>query len=294
MEIRQLRYFISVANHLSFTRAAQECFVVQTTMTHQIAALEKELGVRLFERTKRKVLLTPEGEAFLPEARAIVHHTDESLEIMRTMKGNYKGSLRIGYWGNLYREDLPKILHAYRERNPKIRVSLVQENVDDLLTKLQERKLDVALLCFFPMFDELDWMETQVLFEDRLFALLPSDHPLSKHETLSCEMIRDEPMVTFPGIGAADLCSRLGKSSSISMIEEHHKSITMLVEAGYGISLCAERGLVTDIGTLCAVPLDDSVEPIQGALCWHHEQNAEHILDFIDDVRAWYSVLNEK
>ena len=293
MEIRQLRYFISVANHLNFTRAARECFVVQTTMTHQIAALEKELGVRLFERTKRKVLLTPEGEAFLPEAKAIVHRMDDSLEIMRTMKGNYKGSLRIGYWGNLYREDLPMILRAYRKKNPLIRVSLVQENVDDLLTRLEERKLDAALLCYFSMFEDLEWLESQILFEDRLFALLPRDHPLSDYRTLSRDMIREEPMITFPGVGATDLCRRLGKSGSISMIEEHHKSITMLVEAGYGISLCAERGLVTDSDFLCTVPMDDSVGPVQGALCWHREQTADHVLNFVEDVRDWFAAQRE-
>ena len=272
MEIRQLRYFISVANHLNFTRAARECFVVQTTMTHQIAALEKELGVRLFERTKRKVLLTPEGEAFLPEAKAIVHRMDDSLEIMRTMKGNYKGSLRIGYWGNLYREDLPMILRAYRKKNPLIRVSLVQENVDDLLTRLEERKLDAALLCYFSMFEDLEWLD---------------------YRTLSRDMIREEPMITFPGVGATDLCRRLGKSGSISMIEEHHKSITMLVEAGYGISLCAERGLVTDSDFLCTVPMDDSVGPVQGALCWHREQTADHVLNFVEDVRDWFAAQRE-
>lgn len=287
MDIRQLRYFVSVAKHLSFTRAAQECFVVQTTMTHQIAALEKELGVRLFERTKRKVLLTPEGEAFLPEAKTIIHHMDESIEIINTMKGDYKGSLRIGYWGNLYRDELPKILRSYRKKNPKIRVSLTQENVDGLLNGLQDKKLDAILLCYFPVFDEMGWMATQTLFEDRLFALLPPEHPLANCDILSREQIQEEPMVTFPGIGATDLCSRIG-SSSISVIAEHHKSIMMLVEAGYGISLCAERGLCTDAGTIRAIPLDDSIEPIQGALCWSRDQNAGHVLSFIDDVKKWY------
>ena len=209
------------------------------------------------------------------------------------MKGNYKGSLRIGYWGNLYRGDLPGILRAYRKKNPYICVSLTQENVDELLTKLEERKLDVILLCYFPMFDELSWLNMQNLFEDRLYALLPCDHPLAGCETLSCDMIRDEPMITFPGIGAIDLCSRLEKSSSISIIAEHHKSIAMLVEAGYGISLCAERGLVTDSDYLCAVPMDQSVDPVQGALCWHREQSAEHVLSFVEDVISWYAARNE-
>ena len=83
MDLKQLNYFISAAKHENFTRAAQECFIVQTAMTHQIAALEKELGVSLFERNSRRVKLTPAGEVFLGQAQRIVQAAEDAAALVR-------------------------------------------------------------------------------------------------------------------------------------------------------------------------------------------------------------------
>ncbi len=289
MEIRQLKYFISVAKHLSFTRAAQECFVVQTTMTHQIAALENELGVRLFERSNRSVRLTAEGEAFLPQAREIVRHCDDSLEIIRNMKGNYRGFIRIGYWGNLVRGDLPEILRSFRRENPTVRVGLSQCNVDQLLDMLEKGKLDVGFCCYFDLFPELKWLGYRELFSDRLYALLPKDHPLAGRDVLSNADIKDEPMVTFPGIGSVDLCNRIEKTSSISIVAEHHKSIAMLVEAGYGISLCAGQGLCSDVDNLALVPMDESVEQIRVVAVWNKNRVDDILKNFLTETERYFS-----
>lgn len=288
MVIRQLKYFISVAHHLNFTRAAEACFVVQTTMTHQIAALERELGVRLFERTKRSVALTAEGEVFLPRAEEIVKHTEYSLSLLNNMKGSITDFLHIGYWGNIIRKDLPEILSDFREENPHVSVSLTQGTVDNLLNDLRSGKLDMVFCCYFDVMEDMDWLCFEPLFDDRLYAVLPEGHPLSGKEVLSSEMIKDEPMITFPGIGAEDLCSRIGKTSSISVVEEHHKSIMMLVEAGYGITLCCERGLFGDKGRLCAIPMDESVPTVKIVACWNRERETRAASAMIEKTMRFF------
>lgn len=86
MDIKQLTYFISAARHENFTRAAQECFIVQTAMTHQMAALERELGVQLFARSNRRVKLTPAGEVFLGQARRIVQSAEDASLLARPQR----------------------------------------------------------------------------------------------------------------------------------------------------------------------------------------------------------------
>lgn len=108
MELRQLKYFISAAKHLNFTKAAAECYIVQTSMTHQIAALEDELGVKLFERKSRNMELTEAGKIFLKEAQSLLAGAERAAELVRTTAEGYESILRLGVCGKYWPESSPK------------------------------------------------------------------------------------------------------------------------------------------------------------------------------------------
>ena len=114
MEIRQLEYFVAVAEMGGFTRAAEVCHVVQTTVSHAVATLERELGVRLFDRTGRTVELTPEGRIFLDDARAIVERTQRAERNLRSYQELGKSTVRIGYYGAGRAEDFPETIRRFR------------------------------------------------------------------------------------------------------------------------------------------------------------------------------------
>lgn len=249
MEIRQLEYFLSVARHLSFTKAAEECFVVQTTITHQISALERELGVKLFERTKRSVVITEYGKALLEQAKTIVNTASESVTKITCFKNNFQHSLNIGYWGNVFSGYMPKVLRKFRERYPNTQVVLHQENVVQLLDMLEKGAIDIIISCHFDAWSEISWLSEKILFEDDLYFVFGKGHPLAGQAAVSVSQLTRDPILTFGGVNVEDLksrCQQAGCSANIVLELEDHQSIMYLIEAGYGVTLCAYHCIPRD------------------------------------------------
>ncbi|CAI7660427.1 unnamed protein product [Penicillium discolor] len=146
VELQQLRYVVAVADTGSFTRAAERCHVTQSALSHQVAALERELGVRLFARTSRSVRATESGEAFLRSARLAVRAADQAREDAAAAAGEVVGTLRLGIIPTVTAVDVPALLVAYRTAHPAARVELREGNSDGLMTAIRQGDLDVAFL----------------------------------------------------------------------------------------------------------------------------------------------------
>ena len=116
MNTEQLRYFLSVARHRNFTEAAREFYITQPAITHQISALERELGARLFLRTTRSVSLTRAGELFLEDAKAMLDQETRALDRLRQMEASEQMELTIGYLNSATRHFLPRLVSDYRSR----------------------------------------------------------------------------------------------------------------------------------------------------------------------------------
>lgn len=148
INIRQLYYFISVAEHLNFTKAAEENHIAQTAMSQNIIALEKQLDVRLFERTKRKVILTNAGKQFYTSIKPILEELEHSITLTQRAEKGLEGSLRIGFQGIHEKEVLPKAIRIFQSRYPEIDITLVQDSLQHLEKQLKEQRLD--LIFHFP------------------------------------------------------------------------------------------------------------------------------------------------
>ena len=287
MELRQLKYFLSAARYLSFTTAARECYIVQSAMSQQIAALEKELGVTLFERGGRKLILTAEGQVFRREAERILRQVQESASLVQTIASGYARTLRLGCHGNLLYRELASGLRRLHQEKPDLRVLVVQDISAHLLEALRERDLDCAIGILSPEMKLLaGWLDWQVIRQDRARLMVASNHPLAGRKTVTREEISREAMILLNGSDKRDHLLRWAESGhpiQVYCYAEQSGSVESMVAAGFGVSLCVESACRPREGVSYVDIQEVRTEPV--ALFWNRgereKQLAQELLSFL-------------
>jgi len=285
MELRQLRYFLAAASYLNFTKAAEACNIVQSAMSQQITALEKELNVQLFERTNRGLRLTTAGEIMANEARRLLDQVEITREIIDQAKNHYESVLRIGCHGNLLRQRLPQALRAFRRAYPATRVVITSGLHQTLLSELREGRIDCMISLIRSDSGGLQ-LQTQVICEDALYAMLPDGHRLSGHETVTMQEISGDLMILFTGDGNKRMVERMienGIPAKVYAYSSSQNCIEAMVAAGYGISVCVESAIRAHSGI--AYRKVQEVERRAVCLSWLKENPEE------EAIRALASVL---
>lgn len=173
--LRQLQYAVAVADTLSFRKAAERCHVSQPSLSAQLAQLEEALGVRLFERDRRHVLLTAPGRELVERARRVIVDADDLVEVARRAGDPLAGTLRIGVIPTVSPYLLPSITPAFRKQYPRLTVLWVEDKTDVLVRKLDEGALDAALLALEA---DIGDVEREVVARDPFVLVTPSHHPL--------------------------------------------------------------------------------------------------------------------
>src|SRR5438067_839146 len=181
MELRHLRYFIAVAEEMHFGRAAQRLHIVQPALSKQISALERELGFRLFSRTKRSVAFTPAGEAFYHEARDILARVERANELTRLTAAGALGTLDIGFASPVIWSVLQPILRRQREAFPGVRLHLHELHSAPQMRMLREGKLNAGFLRAGGP-DEL--LEFKPVCREAIVVALPEQHRLAQEERI--------------------------------------------------------------------------------------------------------------
>ncbi len=244
MEIRQLKYFIQAAEYLNFTRAAKECGIVQTAMTQQIANLENEIGIRLFDRNRRGLALTEAGEGFLREARTIVSRADRAVEAARSYAQGRTGLLRIGYHGEMFKRDLGLLLREYRGREPQVQVIPSQLSQARMLEGLDAGEIDLGISLYSPHYAMVPGLCNRILETDRLMLAVAKDHPLAGRGSVSMEELKEYPVVGFREKSNEErfivLAQAGGSLKSYGYVEDH-TSAELLVESGYAAAIWVSR-----------------------------------------------------
>ncbi|ADI08205.1 LysR family transcriptional regulator [Streptomyces bingchenggensis BCW-1] len=197
MELQQMRYVIAVAETNSFTRAAERCLVVQSALSHQISRLEKELGARLFERTSRRVRLTPAGAAFLPAARQCLDAAERAAAEVAAAVGEVRGRLAVGLIPTVTAVDIPGALRDFRQRYPQVRIGLRVGASEDLVEQVKQGALDVAFLGL-PITSRPQGVAAHELARDRLVAVVAPDHPLADEPEVDLRRLSAEVFVDLP------------------------------------------------------------------------------------------------
>lgn len=241
MELRQLRHFIALAEEGHFGRAAERVFVVQQALSGSIRKLEDDLGVRLFERTTRRVTLTPAGAEFLVGARATLATLEQTLERTKRAARGEVGRLAVGFVSGLAFGGLPEVVRTFRGRFPDVAVELLELTAAEQEEALRERRIDVGFV-LLPVRDPA--LAREALWRDELIVALPSGHPLAARELVSMNDLRDEAFVFFPRhVRAAyfdqvmQLATNAGFQPRIVQEAIEIPTLLSLVAAGIGVFL---------------------------------------------------------
>ena len=194
MELRQLRYFVAVAEHLSFSRAARHLHLAQQSLSQQIGALERNLGVRLFDRDTRGTRLTDPGRVLLGEARAVLARTDAAVALVRRADRGEIGRLSLAFLASTANYMLPPVVRAVRERFPDLRLTTHDVEIGDLVAGLRDGRFDAA----FTRPPLVPDVATRVLVTEPVCAVLPAGHRLAARAELTLADLATEDWVLTP------------------------------------------------------------------------------------------------
>ncbi|MET7636682.1 LysR family transcriptional regulator [Streptomyces sp. NPDC005246] len=193
-DLRQLRYFVAVAEESSYTRAAERLMISQQSLSQQISLLERMLGVKLFDRGTRGTSLTPVGALFLPEARAVLDRADEAIDVVARAARGEIGTLRLAFLATTTNHLLPPVVQAVRQRLPSLTLSTEETTIAPLVDGLLKGRYDVA----FTRPPLVDGLKTRTLVVEPVCAVLPVDHPLAGRTELALGELADERWVLTP------------------------------------------------------------------------------------------------
>ncbi len=241
MELRHLRYFVTVGEELHFGRAASKLSIVQPSLSQQIQQLEQELGFPLLYRTKRSVELTDAGKVFLVEAKHVLAQVQEA---KRTAQRAYRGEvgrLVVGYISSSTYDLLPTMLRVYRERYPDVEVALRELTTQEQLRALEREYIQVGLLRL-PI--SAPMLNVEVVRREPIVCVLPEEHPLATQQRIAVSSLADEPFVLQSSLRGAgyyiqlmNLCLASGFSPNVIQEVTEMHTIVSLVAAGMGVSL---------------------------------------------------------
>jgi DNA-binding transcriptional LysR family regulator len=247
MELRQLRYFVAVAEELHFTRAAERLRVAQPPLSRQIRQLEEKLKVRLFLRTKRKVELTQAGALFFSEAVKILKQADLAVLVAQRAERGEIGLLHIATTSALpFMGLLPNVLHAYRQLFPRVQLVLRELNTKQQLDALYEGGLDVGFLRR-PIRTLPSRISVQTVHTEAMCVALREDHALASARKVDLARLATESFIMYPydlGGGLHDLAESLCKAAGfVPKVEQEASTVPMAVSlaaAGLGVALVPE------------------------------------------------------
>ncbi|MBO2450053.1 LysR family transcriptional regulator [Actinomadura barringtoniae] len=241
MEMRQLRHFVAVANHGSFTAAARAELIVQSALSTSIRKLEHDLGADLFDRTGRRPVLTPAGHALLPAARALLADAVAARDAVAAVTELTTGRVAIGSIQTLTGVDLPAELAAFHRRRPGVQISVREAPTGELLDALLARELDLAYVALDGA--ELpDGLTTFASWDEELVLVTAPDHRLAGEERVLLSDLTEEPFVDFrAGTGLETAVRRLaagcGLHRQITCEVTQIRFLVDLVRAGIGIAI---------------------------------------------------------
>lgn len=265
-DFRQLRYFVAVAEELSFTRAALRLHLSQPPLSQQIQALEQDLGVTLLERTKRRVALTEPGRVFLDQAREILAKADEARNQVIAAAAGHSGQLRLAYTVSVsFHPALPQALLRYRQLAPDVRLQLSEMYTEPQYAALLAGQIDVGFVRDEPShLQDARNLRLTVIDREPLLLALPAGHALAGRPSITLADVADDAFVSQPRELASTLYDKLVKLAAKAgfkpTIGQHAQQINgllALVAAGLGLALVPASMRAVRLAGVSYVQLED-------------------------------------
>ena len=286
MNLRQLRYFLAVAELLHFGRAAQRLNMAQPPLSQQIKQLEVELGVQLFERTKRRVRLTEAGSALRAEAQQILTQVEAARKRVQQVARGETGRLVIAFVSSAMYSVLPPWISAFRQRYPKVVLSFEEATSLEQMEGLRSRQIDVGFV-HPPIVD--DEMASRVVWREPMVAVLSKGHPLSSGKGVAIAQLAKEPFVLMqrPLSGGlydkvVDFCRQAGFSPMVVQCAPQLQTIMGLVAAKLGVSILPAAAKKLKREDVCYRPFVEKTPTVELVMVWRQDETSTVVKNFVD------------
>lgn len=292
MDLRQMRYFLLLAQERNFGRAAERLHMAQPPLTRQIRAIEEELGTALFVRTSKGVDLTAAGEALLQEVPNVLSLAQRAEERARlTGQGRY-GRLDVGIFGSAILNVIPRMLARFHEGRPGVAVRLHTLTKLEQIEALRERRIGIGFNRLVP--DEPD-LEIEVVLRERLVVALPDSHALAAQAEVSVRDMEDQPMILYPNVPLPGLAQQIagafrrdGVRLRVAQEVEDVLTAVALVSAGFGLCVTTQSASSLTLPGVAYRPLASKhLRDVELACLWRRGDDSPLLLAFLDVVRSF-------
>ncbi|MFL6550317.1 MAG: LysR substrate-binding domain-containing protein [Povalibacter sp.] len=264
MNLRDLRYFVALADTRHFGKAAERSFVSQPTLSAQIKKLENYLGVQLIERQPRKVTLTETGQKILPLARRILQESEEIVSLARHEHDPLSGKLKVALIPTIGPYLLPLVTRKLRKQLPALKLMLYEYQTEPLLERLREGEIELGILALPVPYDGL---ETRELYQEAFTVAVPHQHALAKKQSVKLDDLTGENLLLLEDghclrDQALDVCSKIDVKENEDYRATSLETLRQMVAAGLGITLLPELATRGPFGSGHGLAVKSFARPI--------------------------------
>lgn len=286
MELRQLNYFIAVAEERHFGRAAKRLHMAQPPLSQQIRQLEEQLGVKLLDRTTRRVDLTPAGQELLDRGRQIINEVETLKADVYQVGNGATGVLRVGFSGSATYSVMPRLVRHAKEQLPGVSLTLQGEMLTPAMEAgLRDHTLDAAILR--PPVASQD-IEYRIVSREKLVVAMPSDSPLASGRPVAANELQEQNFVSYPPESAvyrtvSEMCRRAGFQLRIAQVTHETSTMLSFVAASSGIAVVPESVRALQLEGVLYAGLEDS--PVtEMAVAWRRDDRSALLGNFLNLV----------
>jgi len=242
MNLRAISYVVAVADLCNFSQAAEQCNVSQPTLSAQIKKLEESLGIKIFERNNKRVMITEEGRDIIQSARRILQEVESIKEIAENSRNPFTGTFHLGAFPTLSTYIFPAIVPQIKKLMPDLRLVLIEEKTAILTEKLHKGEIDAAL---FAMPVHENFFEMKILFDDPFFLACTPDHPLAEKSEIAVEELAQYRLLLLEEghclrDNALEICQQHNIPEEQAFRATGLETLRQMVKAGTGITLMPE------------------------------------------------------
>ncbi len=299
MELRHLRYFITVAEELNFSKAALKLYTAQPSLSQQIKDLEEDVGVKLLHRTKRKVELTEEGAVFLEQARLTLAQADKAVAMARQVSQAKQQMLRIGFVPVAEMKIFPYVLPNLRVQNPDLKIELLSLNNADQSRLLKKGEIDIA---FTRQNLHNDEIESKFVLREPLIFLLPKDHPLAKYERIPVKALNGVDFIIPSPEQSLTLHNTImefarNHNIEFNIVQKADNILFNINTIGMGLGCTILPGYIAPLSTSNSVirPLDVELPFIDLYASYRRNTNSQSVVKFMELLsRVFYLDINRE
>jgi DNA-binding transcriptional LysR family regulator len=292
MELRRFKYMAVLAEELHFGHAAERLGIAQPALTQQIQALERELGVQLFERTKRAVRLTVAGRVTLNEAIRTLQQADRTALVAKQAGRGQLGHIEIGFVGSaVFSGVLSKVISRFKQANPMVELRLSELGILQQLSDVGSGRLDLGFVRT-PIKSLPIGVGINVLYREPIILALPEWHPLAPGKKITLRALSDEPFVGLrihDGVGfnaqVAEICAMGGLSPKVWQRADQLVALAGMVAGGLGIAFVPDSLRCLHIADVVYRSLDDMAEESNLAVVFRKSERAPAVIAFLDHTK---------